>query len=427
MPGLRSLPLGGALFVLTGCVVRDQPSNTSDPQITLATSEGATTDAPTTAGPLTTSTSTGPSTTTSTDETITSVGSHTTFCPCDCSEVSVDIPVPPIDLVFVLDKSGSMVANPGGFWDHDADDLDLDGQSDLDPQQPATPEISRWESLHRVVGWAAVTFDASLHAGLSLFPSSDATIQYNLQAACPVEDPIEVAIGPMQAQAIIAALPPAVNGTIHGATPGSLAVAATVTALAAGDPGHPRHLVYVTDGAANCNGETAAEGLESYDKTLHDRVVQALAVDAIVSHVVGLEIADVTSSIVQDGAPDNINNHDRLDELATQGGAPLPGPEKFHNAADELQLRAALEEIIRAALPCTLLLDPPPSIPVSIEISVAGVDYGKPHVTDCATEDGWRHLEPGLSIELCGAACRDYQSVGALTAHYRCSGDGGCC
>ena len=82
---------------------------------------------------------------------------------------------------------------------------------------------------------------------------------------------------------------------------------------------------------------------------------------------------------------------------------------------------------IRAALPCTLLLDPPPSIPVSIEISVAGVDYGKAHVTDCATEDGWRHLEPGLSIELCGAACRDYQSVGALTAHYRCSDDGGCC
>ena len=58
---------------------------------------------------------------------------------------------------------------------------------------------------------------------------------------------------------------------------------------------------------------------------------------------------------------------------------------------------------------------------------MAGVDYGKAHVTDCATEDGWRHLEPGLSIELCGAACRDYQSVGALTAHYRCSDDGGCC
>ena len=159
--------------MLTGCVVRDQPSNTSDPQITLATSEGATTDAPTTAGPLTPPTSTGPSSTTSTDETITSVGSHTTFCPCDCSEVSVDIPVPPIDLVFVLDKSGSMVANPGGFWDHDADDLDLDGQSDLDPQQPATPEISRWESLHRVVGWPSRCGWRPRHSR-SCFPSSEA-------------------------------------------------------------------------------------------------------------------------------------------------------------------------------------------------------------------------------------------------------------
>ena len=41
-------------------------------------------------------------------------------------------------------------------------------------------------------------------------------------------------------------------------------------------------------------------------------------------------------------------------------------------------------------------------------------------VTDCATEDGWHYLDPGISLELCGAACRDYQSAGVLDAQYRC-------
>jgi len=41
-------------------------------------------------------------------------------------------------------------------------------------------------------------------------------------------------------------------------------------------------------------------------------------------------------------------------------------------------------------------------------------------VTDCATEDGWHYLDPGLSIALCGAAYRDFQSAGIATANYDC-------
>ena len=82
----------------------------------------------------------------------------------------VNIPLVPIDIVFVLDKSHSMELEPVGLRDHDADDLDLDGISDFDPEQnmPATPEVSRWEDLHRVVEGTLVTFDASLHADLDV-------------------------------------------------------------------------------------------------------------------------------------------------------------------------------------------------------------------------------------------------------------------
>ncbi len=431
MRHLRLGHVGAALWVLAGCALRDPLGDATDSQGTASTSDAATTGSPTSDAPPTTSpTTTGPSPTTTgptggdpTDSA--SVGE--TFCPCSCGEAIVDVRIAPVDVVFVLDKSGSMDNVPGGFWDHDADDLDLDGQSDFDPEQnmPATPEVSRWESLRRVAEGTLNTFDRSLNAGLSLFPSRDATNAFTLEGACPVEVPIEVAIEPNHAQAILEVLPPATGGKLAGGTPASLAIAATVSALAAGDPAHARHIIYVTDGAAQCNGD-APEAFETYDETLHDQVVQALAVDTITSHIIGIEIEDVTSPVVLDGQPDAVNNHDRLNELATQGGAPRSGPEKFFNANTEEQLRAAFEEIVRDALPCTVVLEPPPHFPDTVEIRVNDVDYGKASVTDCAAESGWRYLEPGRSIELCGTACLDFQSAGSLDAQYRC-GDSDCC
>lgn len=416
------------MLLLTACVVRDPLGGATDAQASTSTTATVTSTAAPNGSTAATSTTTDASTAGPTigDPTVSDSVSET-FCPCDCGVALIDVLIMPIDLVFVLDKSGSMELNPEGFWDHDADDLDLDGISDLDPNQnlPATPEISRWESLHRVIEQTLVTFDGSLRLGLSLFPSLEATDASDT-SACPVEGLIEVAVGPMNGQAILEALPPAVDAKLAGGTPGSAAIAATATALAAGDPEHPRHIIYVTDGAANCKGD-GPQAFETYDETLHDQVIQALAVDAITSHIIGIEIADVTSPVDPDGQPDGVNNHERLNELATQGGAPRPGPEKFFNATNEEQLRAAVEQIVRDVLPCTAVLDPPPKFPDEVGIEVGAVNYGKTQVRDCATESGWHYLDPGQSIELCGMACLDYQSAGRLDAVYHCGDTGSCC
>ena len=68
-----------------------------------------------------------------------------------CEEIKATLkPVEP-NIALVLDKSGSMVANPAGLWDHDAD--------------PNTPKITRWNSLYQVVQFIVTDYNDSINFG----------------------------------------------------------------------------------------------------------------------------------------------------------------------------------------------------------------------------------------------------------------------
>lgn len=58
----------------------------------------------------------------------------------------------------------------------------------------------------------------------------------------------------------------------------------------------------------------------------------------------------------------------------------------------------------------------PPTWPELVEITVAGYAFGKQQVIDRASEDGWRWVELGASIELCGLACSEFQTAGLAAA-----------
>ena len=326
--------------------------------------------------------------------------------PNDCGEAKIDIPIPPSDVVLVLDKSSSMGTV---VWDGDAD--------------PNTPAVTRWNSLHGAVEGLVTTYERSLNFGVVLSPSNAATAEYTV-AACPVEAAPEAPVAPMNAATLLAALPEA-PAQVVGATPTRAALLAAVSHIEAQMDGLPRAIVLVTDGAANCSPEAVDEAarFEVYDDAVLEVVADAAAA-GIRTFVVGLAVADTTSAKVQDGEPDATNLFERLNELALAGGAPQDDPlQRFHGASDQPGIEAALTSIAVALLPCTLTLDPVPYRPDYVDLSVAGVDYGRAaDVAGCAGVDGWRYVDVEVgTVELCGQACADLRTAGSAEFYYRCA------
>jgi len=332
--------------------------------------------------------------------------------------------------MLVLDKSGSMVADVTGFWDHDNDDADNDGFQDVDPTMMATARITRWQSLWEVTDLIANGFNGSMNMGMVLFPSKTAKADYS-EVACTVSATPEVPIAPSNAANIIAAIPSATadKTVIQGGTPATKGIKTAIAELDAAPADQPKFMILVTDGAANCqeNAPDTTTLFEMYDGALAPTIADAAKV-GIQTYVVGIDISQVVSPVKKEGNPDNVNTYEKLNEVAVAGGVPRPGDEKFFNTKNQEELQAALEMISMQILSCTLDLDPAPVYLDYVEVSVME-QYGKVQVGDCATEDGWQYVEKvnpedPVRIELCGAACSDFQMTGMIDIQYRCPNSG---
>jgi len=309
-------------------------------------------------------------------------------------------PVSP-NVVLVLDKSGSMVADPTGLWDHDGD--------------PNTALVTRWSSLHGVVETIVTDFDEKINFGAHLYPAVDAVAAYNEQA-CLVDGTMTVAVAPANKDAILASIPAASVTDLRGGTPVTIAMNVALDHLRSLDPDVPRAVLLVTDGAANCAFGTAPPDLfEVYDDGVHTVVSDAFISDGIPTYVVGVGIEDVISDAEQDGTPDDTNSFDRLNELAEDGGKPRDDPnEKFFNTANQIELAAALDQIAVDALTCILPLDPAPADPEATIVVLDGDVV--PRVSDCQTESGWVYtnpMGPFDAIRMCGSACSGLKLTGS--------------
>jgi hypothetical protein len=312
-------------------------------------------------------------------------------------------------VVLVLDKSGSMIYNS---WDADAD--------------PATPVVTRWNSLHNVVAQIVDGFDAQMELGAVLFPSKQA--KPNPDGACLMEDEPDVAVGVMQGAEILMSIPPAdADGTqIAGGTPAVKGVKVATEHLAALPAGPQRYLVLVTDGAANCREDAmnTYEIAEIYDEALGPTVAAAREELEIRTFVVGVDIADYTTPVAQDGLPDATNTWERLNEVAVAGGMARAGDEKFYNATNELELAAALSSIA-AQVSCEIALDPAPT-----EDQFPGVELGGQPVAEdpgCSSGAGWHFVDPATrdAIVLCEATCEAYREIAdGLDIEYTCNTPG---
>ncbi len=297
--------------------------------------------------------------------------------PCQVEETQI-LPTPS-DVLLVLDKSGSMSMQK---WDHD--------------DNPQTPTVTRWNSLHGVVESVVTKFNKTVNFGVKLYPKIDAG-SYEDVGACIVNPGVEVEIAPLNAAKVLAGIP-AADFAVLGGTPMESGLKAAYTYLQALDPNKQRFALMVADGeiSKTCAGEVYKEAL-GLVKGAHDM--------GIPTYVVGIDVDPMVSADLQ--------------SLATAGGKLNPNnPQGFYETTSQIELQAALQQIVDDTLSCVIDVDPEPSEPELFEVWI-----GKNQVAaaaDCAKESGWVWTKPHAQIELCGQACLDLKKAGEVQARYFC-------
>lgn len=280
-----------------------------------------------------------------------------------------------IEVVFVIDRSGSMAA---GF----------DGG-------PPLPDQSRWEILERTM-MERLTFDDRIAVGAKFFPS---------RSDRPVEDPCEVfarmdvPIGPGRVPGVISQF---MRWDPAGGTPLAAATEVAVDALSErAGPNAAQFMVIATDGAPGCSPTNTAEA------DVLDVVTRAHDELGIDSYVLG--IASV---------PELVNY---LNTLAVVGGRPRP-PEtgaRFYDAQDPMTLDALLGDIARDLTQCVFSVPVPPGPEDEVEVLVSGMTVPR----DEMREDGWDWTsDRRAQLSLFGSACeRAIASGGAVRADITCN------
>ena len=340
------------------------------------TTSDSTTSEPTTS--TTTGTTTSEPTTSTTDDTTTSDSGTTTdgmVEPCQVEETPIE-PIPS-DVLFVLDKSGSMSME---LWDHD---------SNLQ-----TPNITRWKSLHAVVEAVVTDFDDRLNFGAKLYPKIDAGSYIN-QGACEITPGIEVPVAANNAEALLDGIPSA-DFEVLGGTPSFQALSESYKYLKTLKTGLDAAVIFITDGEISCDNPPAAAIAAISD---------AWDNSDIPTYVVGVDVDAQTSS--------------QLNSFALAGGKQLNnGQYKFYQATDQVELQAAMQSILDDTISCVLPVEPEPAYPDLFQLWIDGAQVQE--IGDCAEENGWRWTQDHTEIELCGQSCLDLKQGEGIEAKYFC-------
>jgi hypothetical protein len=280
-----------------------------------------------------------------------------------CQEFSTNVaPVPP-DVMFLLDRSGSMLEV--GF--------DL-----LDPDK------TRWEALYEAVE-AVVDegADATVAFGAKTFSTQG-------EGECGVSADPDVAIKLDNATLLLDTIP-GPKAQVNGGTPTNLGLEMTMDYMTEYvGIGGSKFVILITDGSIMCTNDV--------DESLADAValLENSYLDfSITTYVVGI-------------APSEPEQAEQLDSMAIAGGAPKMGlgGEDYYRADDAQQLADALAEVVANSYATSCLIDlvDPPFFPDLTKVVVGDQTFDL--VDDCGTQDGFVYTDDMYEyIELCGAAC----------------------
>jgi hypothetical protein len=273
-----------------------------------------------------------------------------------------------VDIVLVLDRSGSMLFNISEDCFCDKAAKDAVGTQDPICTNAATCS-TRWAAVSTGIE-SAVSATPFLQWGLKFFSSPN-------QVDCGVTKEMEVAIPNGTAQTIrdkITSTPP------KGFTPTAAAINAAAAYLKGLSDGNPKVILLATDGVPNCAADARDLNTKDIDgtKTAIDNAFKA----DIKTYVLGI-------------GPSTGN----LDDFAKAGHT-----DKHFPATSPEALKDALNAIGTAAISCSFSLTDKPSDATNAAV------YVNKELVQKDDPDGWSYGPDGKTIELTGATCEKVKS-----------------
>ncbi|MBN2573535.1 MAG: VWA domain-containing protein [Deltaproteobacteria bacterium] len=274
----------------------------------------------------------------------------------------------PVDILLVLDRSGSMQ------WSLTEDCTCAGGGAGIGGSCPDTVDCttpSRWAAVAPAV---QQTLENSTYVnwGLKFFPSGGGGGGPAGGGVCAVNDQVEVAVGPDSATSIQSLVD---SATFVNATPTALAIQKATAYLQGLADDNEKVILLATDGQPNCkDGSVNSADLEGATAAC-----AAAAEAGIPVYVVGI-------------GPDL----DNLSDLAQAGGT-----NDYYQVNSPEQLADALTAISKIVGSCTYLTDTAPEDPDNVAV------YVNKQLIEQNAADGWKYGSSTQEIVLTGSYCQD--------------------
>jgi hypothetical protein len=323
----------------------------------------------------------------------------------ECGGTRVEAMLAPVNLLLVVDKSGSMSDQPEGF------------------------SLDKWSAIKEALGTALSSAPETVRFGLLAYPyalSSPIPLDCEGDLCCAVPDDgdaINVAVGRDSADAIGTAL----SGTSPGGgTPTAAALGRALAYFTQGegkDLEGDRYVLLATDGGPNCNAGLSCEA-SSCTPNL-DGASQCAGVnccegagefclddEAVVAAIEELRSAGISTFVV--GIPGTEQYTASLDAFARAGGVPRIGADHDYYAVSAASgvsgltsvLKSITTELLRS---CDIALTKQPEQPSLVNVAI-----------DCEVlpkegESGWEFDDPQAptSLTISGPACDAIKAHGA--------------
>jgi len=313
--------------------------------------------------------------------------------PIPCTPGKFDFELAAAQLMFVIDRSGSM-------------SFSLDGQQPSQFGGLPAGVPSRWEVLRDALFATILPFDASLAMGAKFFPEV-------AERGAPVEEACATDIG--------AGIAPARNNTAAimsvfdttepvGGTPTSEAVRLAAQYLT-GTRGVARTMVLATDGAPNCNGDLqqnrctctsfSANGTPQCNGPTGE--YQCLDDTRTINTIRTIfESQKIPVYVIGIGSTERPEFLQVLDNMAVAGGRARATAPRHFNVTTATEMKAALGTIQESVAKCTYLTPSAPTDPSAISVEVDGKSIPR----DTSHTNGWDWLDQGYgTLQFFGAAC----------------------
>lgn len=307
----------------------------------------------------------------------------------------------PSNLLFVVDRSGSMGCNPPEDGQSTKNCLLLSGPI-------STEGPSKWDLTEKAVESALTELRraGTVRAGLSLFPKAG--------SRCTVTSEPEVAIATLDEEQQAKMVAAMMATTPFGETPLAGATILSYAHLLEGMRSEKldgeSFVVLITDGYETCK-------TEEIPKLLSEDVPNARNLLGVRTYVIGAPGSDEGRALLSEmavAAGTELSGDCTYGPSSTDGNCHYDMTESVDFASDLLD---ALTRVNAEVLACTIELPTDPnggSVDLrSVNVLVNGKSRPMQNDGACSKTDGWRYASDYSSIHLCGNVCREAKQKGA--------------